>query len=338
MKKKPVFSFNINSSCRPQVLLIGNGLERGCAPTIPDPKGVAEQLSWGELVAAISVDGCVQLSMEEKDELPFPLMYSLLSVPNPAPVSLTKNMLEEEENRLKAAMNKLSQNSNWRLDALKSLGADHILTTNYSYGLEQSFFPGKDFFNSKTRSYSRFNLNPEIKDGKPVREINYRMHTGYLAQNQDGSKVGLWHIHGECSVSRSVVLGHDRYGRLLSRIEKLCDSQNYFAVSKKPENVFIHSWPELFLYGDIYIVGFGFHHSEYDLWWLMKRKQRERMGTGRVYFYEQPNEKSLIQKMMRAHGAELPDVSAALNDYDDFYKKAFHDIAKRIRLNKAQKQ
>ena len=316
MKKKPVFSFNINSSCRPQVLLIGNGLERGCAPTIPDPKGVTEQLSWDELVAAISVDGCVQLSKEEKNELPFPLMYSLLSVPNPAPVSLTKNMLEEEENRLKAAMNKLSQSSNWRLDALKSLGADHILTTNYSYGLEQSFFPGKDFLNSKTRSYSRFNLNPE---------------------NQDGSKVGLWHIHGECSVSRSVVLGHDRYGRLLSRIEKLCDSQNYFAVSKKPENVFIHSWPELFLYGDIYIVGFGFHHSEYDLWWLMKRKQRERMGTGRVYFYEQPNEKSPIQKMMRAHGAELPNVGAALNDYDDFYKKTFDDIAKRIRLNKAQK-
>ena len=61
------------------------------------------------------------------------------------------------------------------------------------------------------------------------------------------------------------------------------------------------------------------------------------MGTGRVYFYEQPNEKSPIQKMMRAHGAELPNVGAALNDYDDFYKKTFDDIAKRIRLNKAQK-
>lgn len=335
MKKNPIFSYNINSSCRPQVLLIGNGLERGCEPPTPDPKGVTEQLSWDELVAAVSVEGCIQLSKAEKDNLPFPLMYSLLSVPNPAPASLDKNMLEEEENRLKIAMNKLSQSSNWRLDALKTLGADHILTTNYSYGLEQSFFPGKNFFDSKTRSYIRFNLNPEIKDGKPMRETNYRMHTGYLAHNQDGSKVGLWHIHGECTVSRGVVLGHDRYGRLLSRIEKLCDSQNYSAISKRSENISINSWAELFLYGDIYIVGFGFHHSEFDLWWLMKRKQRERMGTGCVYFYEQPDSNSLTQKMMRAHGAELPKVGATAGDYDDFYKKAFADIAKRIRENKA---
>ena len=34
---------------------------------------------------------------------------------------------------------------------------------------------------------------------------------------------------------------------------------------------------------------------------------------------------------MRAHGAELPDVGATAGDYDDFYKKAFADIAERIK-------
>ena len=91
---------------------------------------------------------------------------------------------------------------------------------------------------------------------------------------------------------------------------------------------------ELFLYGDIYIVGFGFDLCEFDLWWLVKRKQRERMGTGRVYFYEQHNPNSLTQKMMRAHGAELLDIGATAGDYEDFYKKAFSDIAKRIREKK----
>ena len=335
MKKNPTFSYNISNSCRPQVLLIGNGLERGCEPSIPDPKGVTEQLSWEELVSAISVKGCAVLSEKENEKIPFPLKYSLLSVPESAPIGMDKAMIDEEEHRLQSAMNKLSQHSTWRLDALKTLGADHILTTNYSYGLEQSFFPGKNFFNPNTRKKHRFNLNPIIKNHKPVREVNYRMHTGYLAKNQDGNQVGLWHIHGECTVSRGVVLGHDRYGRLLSRIEKLCDTQNYFAISKKPEKVSIKSWAELFLYGDIYIVGFGFNLSEFDLWWLMKRKQRERMGPGRVYFYEHPNSNSLTQKMMRAHGAELPNVGATAGDYDDFYKKAFADIAKRIRKNKA---
>lgn len=334
MKKNPLFSYNISCSGRPQVLLIGNGLERGCPPTSPNPKGKTEQLSWSELVNAISVKGCIQLSDDEKNNLPFPLLYSILSVPTPTPLRLDKHMVNEEENRLQSAMNKLSQCSNWRLDTLKKLGADHILTTNYSYGLEQSFFKGKDFFSPHIRSKYRFNLNPSTKNGKPAREINYRMHTGYLAHNEDGSPVGLWHIHGECSVPRGVVLGHDRYGRILSRIEKICDSQNYAAIFKKPEHVKIHSWPELFLYGDIYIVGFGFHHSEFDLWWLLKRKQRERMGTGCVYFYEQPNPTSLIQKMMRAHGAELPDIGATVGDFDDFYSKAFTDIAKKIKTNK----
>ena len=308
MNNNPSFLYNISNSGRPQVLLIGNGLERGCEPTIPDPKGVTEQLSWDELVAAISVKGCAVLSEKENEKIPFPLKYSLLSVPASAPTRMGKTLIDDEEHRLQSAMNKLSQHSTWRLDELKTT----------------------------TRSKYRFNLNPEInqKSNKPVREVNYRMHTGYLAHNENGSQVGLWHIHGECTVSRGVVLGHDRYGRLLSRIEKLCDSQNYSAISKKSENLSIKSWAELFLYGDIYIIGFGFDLSEFDLWWLMKRKQRERMGTGCVYFYEQPDSNSLTQKMMRAHGAELPNVGATAGDYDDFYKKAFADIAKRIRVNK----
>ena len=187
MKKNYTLSFNTSNFGRPQILLIGNGLERGCAPTIPDPKGVTNQLSWDELVATISVKGCAELSEKENKKIPFPLKYSLLSVPASAPTRMDKTMIDDEEHRLQSAMNKLSQHSTWRLDELKKLGADHILTTNYSYGLEQSFFSGKDFFKTTTRSKYRFNLNPEINNisNKPVREVNYRMHTGYLAHNED---------------------------------------------------------------------------------------------------------------------------------------------------------
>ena len=60
MKKNPSFTYNISNSKRPQILLIGNGLERGCKSTIPDPKGATNQLTWDELVNAISVEKCVQ--------------------------------------------------------------------------------------------------------------------------------------------------------------------------------------------------------------------------------------------------------------------------------------
>ena len=130
MNNNPSFLYNISNSGRPQVLLIGNGLERGCEPTIPDPKGVTEQLSWDELVAAISVKGCAVLSEKENEKIPFPLKYSLLSVPASAPIRMVKTLIDDEEHRLQSAMNKLSQHSTWRLDELKKLGADHIMTTN----------------------------------------------------------------------------------------------------------------------------------------------------------------------------------------------------------------
>lgn len=334
MKYSHPFMHRINGKGRPQIVLIGNGLELCCPPTTPDPKGRKEQLTWDQLVQAIKVDNCIDLSSEDIKALPFPLLYSILSVPDPAPAKLDAQMIKEEEARLKAAMDRLSQASTWRLDELKNLGADHIFTTNYNYGLEQAFYPGKDFFNKTTRSHFRFNNNPEVNNDKPVREVCYRMHTGYLAQNADGSDVGLWHIHGECSVSRGVVLGHDRYGRLLSRIEKLCDSQNYDDMPNDTEPVGFRSWPELFLYGDVYIIGFGFDTSEFDLWWLLKRKQRENNADGRVYFYEIPNQCSIVQKMMRAHGVILPDTGVKKGEFDDFYKRSFADISARIRLNK----
>ena len=319
---------------RPQVLLIGNGLERECAPSLPDPKGRVNQLDWSQLVKDISAPNCLELTDAEKKNTPFPLLYSLLSVSHPAPRKLDKDAICAEEKRLKDALDRLSQVSTIRLDELKNLGADHILSTNYSYGLEQSFFPGQDFFSSNVRSRHRFNLNPIKRNGKPVREVYYRLHSGYLAKNQNNTCVGLWHIHGECSVPYGVVLGHDRYGRLLSRIEENCNRQDYKHILNNPVNVEYKSWPQLFLYGDVYILGFGFDQSEFDLWWLLKRKQRERYADGCTFFYEFPNSMSLKQKMLAAHGVEIVDVGATFGNYDELYEKAFADICKKINERK----
>lgn len=133
MNNKSLFSYNITDSNRPQVLLIENGLELDCEVTSSDFRGVSKQLTWAELVDEITVEK--NFDIDKKDK-PFPLLYSILSVPNPAPSTLGRNMIFEEEKRLQSAMNKLSQSSTWRLDALKNPSMDHILTTNYSYGLD----------------------------------------------------------------------------------------------------------------------------------------------------------------------------------------------------------
>lgn len=323
MDIKTNFNHYTRGKGRPQIVLVGNGLER-----------MSGQTSWNSLIDILAVSDGIKLGNETRDKIPFPLLYQLLSSHNPAPSQLCETDIKEEEHRLAMAMSKLIHKSNLLLDILPTLSADHIFTTNYSYSIEKAFYPRMDFAIPKIRSQARFNLN-EQKNGKPIREVNYRMHTGYLAENSTGSKVGIWHIHGECTVPRGVVIGHDRYGRLLSRMETICRLQKYYGNLKAPVLKKFVSWPELFLYGDVYVIGLGFYSCEYDLWWLLRRKQRERYADGKVYFYDNGNneEDKVRDLLMQAHGVIVnPSITKETN-YDSFYKKALDDIREKIKEN-----
>lgn len=69
--QRVTFNHAICGNHRPQIVLIGNGLERDCTPIAPDPKGKTHQLSWDDLVDAISVDGCISLTEAERKRIPF---------------------------------------------------------------------------------------------------------------------------------------------------------------------------------------------------------------------------------------------------------------------------
>ena len=327
-------------SGRPQIVLAGNGLERSSG-----------QIEWDKLLEKLAVQDDSGMTEEEKqavmkeieemkDKIPFPLLYELISSPKPAPAHLGQSDIDAQEKRLAEGLKEPINASNPLLDRLPSLGVDHIFTTNYSYCLEKAFLPSQDFSKTNVRSARRFNLNPERKgNNKPKREVQYRIHSGYQARNADGSPVGLWHIHGEASVSRGVVLGADRYGRMLSKIEQACAALSYDGNEPVTEPQPFISWPELFLFGDLYIIGFGFETCETDLWWLLRRKQRERFSDSRVYFYEAPDKTSVKQKLLLAHGAFIPcltkDKPKTDADYQAFYELAFQDIQKRIEKAKS---
>ncbi len=307
------FTYSTRGAGRPQILLLGNGLER-----------CAKQMDWDALLHAITAPNAVQLTKEQRENIPFPLLYQLLSTPDPAPGCLSEADLQAEERRLRDALKQLKHTATELLDLLPGLGMDHILTTNYSYCLEKAFFPRANFSDPQTRSRKRFRL------GK--REGTYKMQTGYLA-----GETGLWHIHGECADARSIVLGHDRYGRLLKRIETVCSEQNYSGRPEEARQKEFQSWPELFLYGDVYILGFGMDESEFDLWWLLRRKQRERYADGRVFFYDHPKNgiESTKHLLLRSCGVELCQVACDENAaYEDFYRLAVEDIREKIHRRK----
>lgn len=253
----------------------------------------------------------------------------------PYPSTLSEEDIKNEELRLSNAMKALKNLSNSNLDLLPTLNADHIFTTNYSYCIEKAFCPNKDFSISKVRSNMRFNFNPDLNNGVPKKEINYRLHSGYLIKTHSGKDVGIWHIHGESSVPRGIIVGHDRYGRLLSRIvTTCCTGKNY----KKPNQPILKqfiSWPELFLYGDVYIIGLGFQFSEFDLWWLLRRKHRERYADGKVYFYDNSTDENNIYRdlLLQANGVIINSGIKKEKDYDIFYEKALAQIRKQIKEN-----
>ena len=311
---------------RPQILLIGNGLERG----------KDGQPEWSALVNALRAPGREPITDEEKEKIPFSLLYQLVSTPKPASSMLSAVEIRAEEQQLAEGLKCLKHSPNDLFMRLPSIGVDHVFTTNYTYSLEAAFFPRRDFQKPCSRDGVRFSLVIPDKDGKLHREQCYRLHTGYDAKNLDGSRAGLWHIHGETGVPMGIVVGHDRYGRLLSRMERLCREE--ISLSKNREQHAFRSWPELFLFGDVYVLGLGFALCEYDLWWLLRRKQRERYGDGSVYFFtnDQKPEYAFRDRLLEAHGVQInPFGVDKQTDYNGFYNLAMDAISQQIRNNKA---
>ena len=336
MVKEVKFIHNLRGKGRPQILLIGNGLER-----------VYGSVSWNKLIDLIDVRKFSKETRYEINKLPFPVRYELLATFENAPASFSQDDMDAEEKRMATAMSALlpsrynrerdkNENYNELFKLLPTLGVDHIFTTNYSYCPEEGCYPDREFEKKSVRKNLRFNINPQKdKKGRPSPENRFRLHSGYLisTSNKSAKKVGIWHIHGECGAPSSVILGHDKYGRLLKRIISVCDNEiKYKEKIEKNDTYEFSSWPELFLFGDIYVVGFGFAECEFDLWWLLRRKQREIYADGKVYFYEHDirNVPSAKQMLLTAHGVEIKynEFSGKDDKYKEFYKQAFDDIRK----------
>ena len=321
---------------RPQIVVIGNGLER-----TDDTGGQLLNAGkcWDDMVRALEDPDCVAHEEDDLKSIPFPLKYHLLSSARSAAYPLCAGDRQKEQTNLAGAAQDLETVTNPALRRLPELNADHIFTTNYTYSLERAFHPKKNMHSSKTRGGIRFNYCPELtKTGRQKRELNYRLYTGYLAANSDGSQVGLWHIHGECAVAGSIILGHDGYGRLLSRIVPVCGDWHKYHDLRPGKPYPFSSWPELFLFGDVYILGLGLGVSEFDLWWLLRRKQREEKASGRVRFYTNDDEKDCRDRdlMLSALGVIInPGGLQRGLDHRDFYALAMDDIERRIAANRA---
>ena len=307
---------------RPTVLLFGNGPLRAFGGE-----------SWDEFLA----------SMRRREDLPQGVEFvKKIKCPEPLKAIIITGddvdvaMEEKCEDLLKSPL--IGEELYKMLCRFLTVGFDHIITTNYTYEIENVLtYPHPINMNS---------LHSISRGSARARGHKHLVHS-YNSVTFDGVENKVWHIHGELSRPSSTVIGHYYYGNMLFRIKEEADR-----VSKNEgDGCEEQSWVEAFLYGDIYCVGFGFGLSELDMWWLLNRKAREERNTGKLYFYDPSpvgyNEKRDLLSQLRSRSTgepivEMLDLGFSLSgegegkhiengDFRDFYAAVIEDLAKRIK-------
>lgn len=296
----------------PSVLLLGNGINRAYGSK-----------SWDELTCYKMDDGDSRL-------------------PNPLKIILKLNKQNEKNIKNLDVANLFSgslasEKHRKVLCRLLTVGFDHILTTNYSYELECA---------SNSKSTTNHNYIKSLMKNSSARnraENKYLLHT-YNHCCVDNTKNKIWHIHGEARKPLGIVLSHYDYGNLFSRYKIFFDKRGnmYQKCQENNTPIYYNSWLDAFVMGNVFIIGFGFDFSEFDMWWLLNRKHNENAQTGEVYFFEpETNANHEKYELMKCFGVSVKHCNTALpnniNDMNNeeknrffasFYDKAIDEIVR----------
>ena len=300
----------------PQVLLLGNGLNLAYGG-----------ISWTNLLKGIAARD----DIPEDLGCPMPLLAILYTNND------IKTAMATQKQLLFGSLANPSQTAVLR--AILTYGFDEILTTNYSYELEMAAL-------GKTVDDERFIKKMAEHTDKVSRvEGKYLLHS-YNRTSVNGNDARIWHIHGEARKPDSMILGHYYYANLLGRMIKYAeDNENrYERNAIAGEETVINSWLDAFLLGDVYILGFTFDVSEFDLWWLLNRKLRERAPHGKVYFFEPYSEgfdvKIELLKLLDVEHFDCrirkpnKDDPQKREKYREFYERALALIKRMMKENK----
>lgn len=303
-------------TARPQVLLLGNGVNRAFGGG-----------SWGQLIRDISCNEA--LPPDCTLHLPMPLRAILVT-------GDTVGVRLREAGEI--LYGKLGDPGHAEmLRRLLELNFDHILTTNFSYELEAAAQPDLRLSDAALRQLMRHT------DGCRQAEAKYLFYT-YALPEWKGRRTPVWHVHGEGRKPDSMILGHYYYANLLEKITAYVrqEGPRYRRETERGGIPRIRSWADAFLFGDVYVLGFGFDVSEFDLWWLLNRKKRERVETGRTWFFA-PAERAEAEggvnekeELLRVLGAEVRHCDMIRADgtpierslgFRAFYERAMDEIA-----------
>lgn len=290
-----------------KLLLLGNGLNR-----------TYNGSSWNDMIHAITQREDLPANLNS----PMPLQAILASNDHLSTALHTPEFAQTWYGRIDDTEQKAMYNK------LLDLPVTDILTTNYSYELEATALDCDTVTEKQTKKLAHHTAQV------PRCEIRGR----FFTYNQLPNDKRIWHIHGEARTPDSMVLGHYFYGNTVARMKAYLEQYGglYSHYQKQGQDKPLRSWLDAFIMGDVYILGFGFDLSEFDLWWLLNRKKLEKADHGKVYFY-QPRTAGFDEKLelLKLMDVEILDCGFAESygrpcDYKAFYNAVIQDIQERI--------
>lgn len=289
---------------RPKVLLIGNGLT------------YKNGVPWPELIRKTARPDA-DVSRYEREDTEGNRWFAVPNTVLTLAVSETGD--RERHARYVEALEQKSYPENERIRELLAMSFDAVLTTNYTYELEAALLP----------KYPALSNDSKRKRARTIEGKQDRRFLLYTFNRVTEGGPDIWHIHGELRRPSSMVLSHDEYARLVHEILAYNKSLRNKYV-KERNNLKFQSWIDYLVLGDVYILGLGMDFSEFDLWWLLGRRLRERCDCGKVVFYEPEKEDNVYkQRALSDAGVEVNTCGIEIRshaDYDVFYERAIEHI------------
>ncbi|MBV7528792.1 hypothetical protein [Chitinophaga sp. sic0106] len=269
------------------VLLIGN-----------DINNISAGRSWKDLLQDIltycHTSGCIEMD----DKKPFPLLYEEIFL-----TAIRQHNMKEKDLKTFIAGKTAEISPNQLHAAIRALQPEHILTTNYEFTLEGT---------TPTDNTSL------------IRETTFSIFRKYTMDH-----IHYWHIHGDCLNPMSINLGFEHYGGQLQLMRNYVVSGTIYTNKAVPKaslirrirhnEVYFHSWIDLFFTKDIHIFGMSLDFVESDLWWLLTYRARQKFHhktisvPNNIYYYipEAYTERSKFKlDLLKANGVTVVSMPA----------------------------
>lgn len=279
----------------PKVLLIGNGLLQ-----------LAGGGDWSDLLASISTRPVDEASLKG---IPYAMRPEILCG------------VDMEEVQRKTAAGMTETRIHPFLSRLLDLPFDAILTTNYSYEIEIAL-SGKPWGNyQRQRSLRVLHGSAGVLDNTCMCN---------LVRTPQGRTVPVFHMHGERLRRHSLVLSYYSYAKSVAKLHALNRERGdqYRERQADRRGIEAWSWLDYFILGDVYSIGFGFNLSEFDVWWALERKAREKARHGTTIIQMTPRLGDPLPQLTLADafGARMTRFDVTDGNYVPAYEKAIDDI------------